>query len=259
MNNTKVSVIIASFNSANTIGQTIDSILTQTWRNIEIIVIDGSSTDDSLEIVKSYGSRINTVISERDMGVYDAMNKGIVRASGEIIGFLNSDDIFSSNETVAAIAEAFLDDSVSVCFGDVVYCSGDLSRVLRMWRTGEFRSGIFFQGWSPPHPTFYVRRDVFHDVGMFDLSYSLAADFDFMLRCLEVNRRGSRYLPQVLVKMRVGGLTNRSFVNIVRQNIEILRSLRANTGKSRSVTFALSKAWRKLSERLAAGSLVETQ
>ena len=222
----KISVITVTWNSAATIADAVASVNAQTHPDVEQIIVDGGSTDATLAIVQAEGKRVSTVVSERDKGIYDAMNKGLKLACGEVVGLLNSDDFLDSPDVLATIAEAFADSSVDVIYGDLCYVRQHMpSQIVRHWRSGPFRPGSFARGWAPPHPTLYVRRELYDRFGGFDLGYSLAADFEFMVRLLEVHQVRARYLPQVLVRMRMGGASNKSIANVIRQNREIWRAL----------------------------------
>lgn len=218
----KISIITVCFNSAKTISDTLSSVEKQTYKNIEHIVIDGGSTDDTLAIVVSQGAHVARLESGVDKGIYDAMNKGLALATGDVIGFLNSDDIFANTEVVARIAETMKNPSIDACYGDLIYVDQrDMSKVVRYWKSGEFNRGNFFRGWVPAHPTFYARRKVYREFGGFDLNINLAADFDILLRFFEVHKISSEYIPEILIKMRLGGVTNASWNSILRQNREI--------------------------------------
>ena len=222
----KISVVTVTWNSAATVADTLASVNAQTHPDVEQIIVDGGSTDATLAIVQAEGKRVATVVSERDKGIYDAMNKGLKLACGDVIGLLNSDDFLASPEVLATIAEAFADPAVDVVYGDLCYVrQNHTSQIVRYWRSGPFRPGSFARGWAPPHPTLYVRRELYDRFGGFDIAYSLAADFELMVRLLEVHRVRTRYLPQVLVRMRMGGASNNSLRNVVRGNREIWRAL----------------------------------
>jgi len=201
----------------------------QTHPDIEHIIVDGNSTDRTMEIVNRDRGRFGQVISAPDSGIYHAMNKGIALASGEIVGFLNSDDVFASAAEVACLAEAFENPAVEACHADLVYVGRhDSAKVIRYWQSNEYRYGQFRTGWMPAHPTFYVRRSVYQEFGGFDLRFRLQADFELTMRLLEVHRIRSVYLPRVLVKMRVGGATNNSLANILAGNLEAYRACLKN-------------------------------
>ena len=219
--------------------------------DIEHLVIDGLSTDETVKVVEANRHPNLVLSSEPDLGVYDAMNKGLTRATGEIIGFLNADDFYADSEVLSRVAQVFeRDQSVEACFGDLVYVSEDNRNVVRFWKSQSFEKGLFARGWSPAHPTFYIRRSALNRLGLFDLSYSLAADAEFMMRYLERNGVKSKYLPHVLVRMRVGGATNKNLRNIVKQNKEIFRALKSNAIPYSPFSFVLCKFFDRLKQRL---------
>jgi glycosyltransferase involved in cell wall biosynthesis len=222
----KVSVITVCRNSAATIRDTLESIAAQDHPDLEHLVIDGASTDGTIEIVRAHGSRVARFVSEPDRGMYDSMNKGLRLASGEVVGFLHSDDMLAATSTVSEIVAAFRATDAECVFGDLdVVHPRDTARVLRRWRAGPHRRGALPRGWYPPHPTLYIRRSVLDEVGAFDERYRIAADMDHMLRLFEVRGVRSHYLQRVIVRMRAGGLSNRSLRNIWRANVETWRSL----------------------------------
>jgi glycosyltransferase involved in cell wall biosynthesis len=223
----KISVITATYNCAATIEDCLRSVASQSHGDREHIIIDGASTDGTADILR----RTSDVrfVSEPDRGIYDALNKGIAAASGEIIGFLHADDLYADDKVLEAIAGAFEDPAVDAVYGDLVYVQkADTRRVVRYWRSSPFRPSRLAQGWMLPHPTLYLRRSVYERFGGFDLSYRIAADYDFMLRVLGQIEGKIVYLPRVLVRMRVGGESNRSLRNIMRKSAEDLRALRSN-------------------------------
>lgn len=225
----KVSIITAVYNARETIGQAIESILGQSYPDIELVVIDGGSTDGTVEILQRYRERIAVLVSEPDHGIYDALNKGLALASGEIVGFLHADDVLASSTAVQRIAEAFVDPAVDAAYGDLVYVNKrDCSKVIRYWRAGEYSRSGLQAGWMPPHPTFYARRSLYTRLGGFDASLRVAADYDCMLRFLWRERINCVYVPEVLVRMRVGGASNRSVANILRKMAEDYRAIRRN-------------------------------
>ena len=243
----KISIITVCFNSAETIADTLKSIVNQTHEDIEQIVVDGGSNDSSLALVRDQALPGVIVISEPDKGIYDAMNKGIAVATGDVIGFINSDDFYPSPGVLAVVASAFESSGADCCYGDLCYVQQeDVSKIVRFWRSSPFASGKFSRGWCPPHPTFFVRREVYTRLGGFDLSFNIAADFELMMRYLEGAHITSRYIPQVLVKMRLGGTTNRSFINIFKQNMEIRRALSSIGRRSSLVRFIFNKLFIRL-------------
>ena len=211
----KISVITATWNSELTIMDTIKSLNAQDYSDIEYIIIDGASNDATLDIVNLYGHRVAAIVSEKDKGIYDALNKGIALATGDVVGFLHSDDLFADNRVLSRIAEEFLKGSTGAVYGDLNYVSKyDTSKIVRRWISGSFNRDRFRNGWMPPHPTFYMKREHYLSMGGFNLKFSIAADYDSMLRYLWANNIGAAYIPRVLVNMRVGGKSNRSLVNI---------------------------------------------
>jgi glycosyltransferase involved in cell wall biosynthesis len=240
----KVSIITVSYNSELTIQDTIESVLAQDYPNFEYIIIDGASNDSTMEIIRGYGGRIDTVISELDNGIYDGMNKGIRVASGDVVGFINSDDFYPSSSILTNVMQVFSDPLIDVSYGDLCYVKPhETSSVVRYWKSSEFVPGSFRDGWCPPHPTFFVRRKIYEELGGFDLNYKIAADVELMMRFLEVHKVKSSYLPEVLVHMRLGGETNKSMGNIIRQNKEIWRALEAHGLKPSFLRFVTGKVF----------------
>lgn len=223
----KISIITACYNSASTIRDTLRTIQMQTHPDIEHIIIDGGSTDGTLEILEQNKQHIAYLTSEPDNGLYDAMNKGISKATGDVIGLLNSDDLFADNNALSHVARALEDDAMDACFGDLVYVNQDnINQVARYWKSCAYTPDLFAKGWVPAHPTFYVRKRVHDQHGMlFNLDYKLAADYDVLLRLLFTHNIKTSYIPEVLVKMRLGGATNKSLKNVINQNKEILMAL----------------------------------
>jgi glycosyltransferase len=240
----KISVVTAVYNNRDTIAQALDSALAQTHPDVELIVIDGGSTDGTHEVLQAYAERLAVLVSEPDSGIYDALNKGIARASGEVVGFLHSDDLFADATVLSRIASAFADPAVGAAYGDLLYVrKDDPGRVVRTWRSDAFSAARLAHGWMPPHPTFYVRRAVYETLGGYDTTYRIAADYDCVLRLLGKGGVRAAYIPEVLVKMRVGGASNRSLRNIVRKSREDYRALRVN-----GVGGLGALAWKNLSK-----------
>ena len=243
----KISVITAVYNCEKTIGDTINSILAQSYPNVESVVIDGLSTDGTLGVLELYRSRLGAFISERDNGIYDALNKGISYASGDVIGFLHADDVFENRDVLSKIAAIFTDADIYAVYGDLVYVKNeDVSQVIRYWKSGNYDKITLARGWMPPHPTFYVRRSVYEQLGGFDTRYRIAADYDTVLRFLAVAKIRTAYIPEVLVRMRAGGISNRNLKNIIRKSLEDIDILRRN-GVGGLFTL-LQKNFRKLSQ-----------
>jgi len=223
----KVSIITIVWNNKETIRDAIDSVLSQTYKNIEYIVIDGASTDGTFEIIQNYSDKITKVISEPDKGIYDGLNKGILLATGDVIAFLHSDDMYANETVISDVVDIFDNDTQGV-YGDLVYTDKkDINKVFRYWKSGAFSISLLNKGWMPPHPTLFLRREVYQKYGVFDTSFKIAGDYDFMLRILKDNIT-VKYLPQVLYRMRVGGESNRSIKNILDKSKEDLRAMRKN-------------------------------
>ena len=206
-----------------------DSVLSQTYTDIEYIIIDGGSTDDTVNIIKSYQNRIAVFISEPDKGIYDGLNKGIKLATGDVIGFLHSDDLYENNTVIEQVAQAFIENEIDSVYGDLTYVNkSDPTKVIRYWKSGEFTLKKLGRGWMPPHPTFFVKRDIYQQRGQFDTSFKIAADYDLMLRFLGKYKISTDYIPNVLIKMRVGGESNKSLKNVIRKSTEDLQAMRNN-------------------------------
>jgi glycosyltransferase involved in cell wall biosynthesis len=244
-------VITVSYNSAATIGDTLRSVAAQTYPDVEHIVIDGGSKDGTQDIVREQGAHVAQFVSEPDRGIYDAMNKGLARATGDVVGFLNSDDMLAGPDALAAVAAAFVDESVDAVYADLVFVDPvNTRRVVRYWQPGPYVSGSCRGGWMPPHPTFYVRRRILQANPPFDLEFRLQADFELILRLFEIVKLRTRYLPQILVRMRVGGATTGSWRNIIRGNVEAARACRKN-GFRGGLLFMMTKTLRRLPQFLA--------
>jgi glycosyltransferase involved in cell wall biosynthesis len=221
----KISIITVCFNSALTIADTVASVSRQSYENIEHIFVDGASSDETLSVIRSSALRQGSILSESDQGIYDAMNKGLRLATGDIIGFLNADDFYPTPDVLKTVAHTMAANGVDCCYGDLCYVQQvNLSSVVRYWHSSPFVSGMFARAWAPPHPTFFVRRETYERLGGFNLSYKIAADAELMARFLEVGKISSCYIPAVLVHMRLGGTTNRSLRNVIKQNLEIRRA-----------------------------------
>lgn len=243
-----ISIITVCFNSANTIESTIRSITEQDYPDVEHIVVDGGSTDGTREIVASSTS-VSKFTSEPDDGIYDAMNKGIAMASGEIVGILNADDFYASNDVLSHIAKVFENPDIDACYADLVYVGReDTDKVVRYWKSRAYKSGLFRHGWMPAHPTFFCRKSVYERYGNFDLDYEIAADVELLFRFLEKHQLQSVYLPKTLIKMRLGGTTNQSWRNIKTQNAEVLSALNKHYGRVSRIRFFLGKLFNRSSQ-----------
>lgn len=221
----KISLITISFNSQKTIQKTFESVKNQSFKEIEYLLIDGGSVDNTLAISKNY-SIITKTISEPDKGIYDAINKGIRAATGEIIGFLHADDIFYDAHSLQTIVEAF-DPTTEAVFGDLIYTDVQ-NTIKRVWTGSPFQKGAFQKGWMPAHPTFYCRKSFYKKYGLYDDTYTIAGDFELMLRFFEKHSIRSKYIPQTLVNMKLGGVSNASIQNKIRILQEEFRAFAQN-------------------------------
>lgn len=233
----KVSIITVCYNSAKTIEDTIQSVVNQTYDNIEYIVIDGVSTDNTLEIINKYKNQITTIICEKDKGIYDAINKGIGIATGDIIANLNSDDFYIDNNVIADVVATFEKEKTDTLYGDLYYVDAvDTNKIVRYWKSKAYKEGLFLKGWMPPHPTFFVKKVVYQKHGLFDLQFKSAADYEIMLRFIHRFKTSIAYLPRVVVKMRVGGVSNASLSNRIKANKEDRRAWEVNGLKPTAFT-----------------------
>lgn len=226
----KISIVTVCFNAAATIADTLESVARQTHLDLEHIVIDGSSTDGTQEVVRHHGRSNVVLVSEPDEGIYDAMNKGLKLASGDWVGFLNADDVFATPDVVADLAATIESTSADAVYGDLEFVDRiESQRVVRRWQSGPFVPAQLRWGWMPPHPTFYVQRMLVQRLGGFDTRFRVAADYDFMLRYLNTPRMKVSYLPRVMVRMKTGGVSgDRSVQAVLRRNVESYKVLRKN-------------------------------
>ena len=238
----KISIITDTRNSAKTVADTLASVRMQTYQDFEHLIIDGASIDSTLEIVNKYPLNKIRIFSEPDKGIYDAMNKGIALAYGDVIGFLNSDDFYTDNLVLEKIVNVFQDPNVDICYADLAYVTQDKKRIVRYWKSKPFIRGDFAKGWCPAHPTFYVRKSAIKRFGLFDQSYKLAADVELMMRYLEVKQLCAVYVPHILVHMRLGGATNKNWKNISLQNKEVFLALKKNGIPFSKIVFIINKA-----------------
>ena len=247
----KISIVTASYNSAATIADTLNSVAAQTHRDLEHIVVDGASKDSTLQIVREHGGPGLKLVSEPDRGIYDAMNKGLVMATGEVVGFLNSDDYYADPQVLERIAQAFRDPLIDMVYGDIVFVAQqDTTRVVRLWTSRPYSPGLCSRGWMPPHPSLYVRRSAYEKYGAYDLSFPAAADFEMALRLLEKAHLKSVYIPFVQVRMRMGGQSTRSIRNIISGSREVSRACRKH-GLPGGVRFAVKRLLAKVPQLLA--------
>lgn len=236
----KVSIITICFNSASTIEATIQSVISQNYQNIEYIIIDGASKDDTMRIVDRYRDKIALVVSESDKGIYDAMNKGVSAATGDVIGILNSDDIYADDSVIREIVETFQSNTCEGVYADLIYVNReDTSKVIRYWKSGAYKPGKFLRGWMPPHPTFFVKKEVYSKYGEYNTIFRSAADYEFMLRVIHKFKIPIAYLPRVITKMRVGGESNVTLKNRIRANKEDRQAWEINDIQPRFYTLWL--------------------
>mgnify|MGYP005998969565 FL=1 len=253
----KISIITVVWNSVKTIKDTIESVLSQKYKNIEYIVIDGGSTDGTLSLLESRRDQLSALVCEPDEGIYDAMNKGIKLAKGDVIGFLNSDDFYLNNEVISKVAREFArDPSLDANYADLIYVDKiNTSKVVRYFKSSEFKQGLFLKGWCPAHPTFFVRKSIYKRHGNFDLNYRLASDVELMMRFLEKHKIKSLYTPEVWVKMRMGGVSNKNLKNIWLQNKEILNSFYKNGLQINPIFFFIYKIISRIQQYIKKKSL----
>jgi len=225
----KISVITAVWNSETTVGEAIASVASQTHADLEHVIMEGNSSDGSLAAIERAAHPRMRLISEPDDGIYDALNKGVKNATGDVIGFIHSDDFLAHNGALARIAAAFDDPAVEAVFSDLDYVSqADTSCVIRHWSTGPYHPRRLKYGWMPAHPTLYLRRDVYERFGAYDKNLRIAADYDFILRYFSQATGKSVYIPEVLYKMRVGGVSNRNWAKICQKMEEDMLAIRRN-------------------------------
>jgi glycosyltransferase involved in cell wall biosynthesis len=211
----KLSLVTIVYNAQDTIRQCIQSVINQNYPDLEYIIIDGGSTDGTLQIIKEYSGHIQVLISEPDRGIYDAMNKGVTLATGEIVGMLNADDHFAGDDVLRSVAGAFEQEDIDALYGDldIIDQSG---RVVRKWRSGQYNRNSFKLGFMPPHPTFYCRRGLFSQFGLYSLDHGSAADYELMLRFMYRHQVRSYHLKNIMVNMRAGGVSNKNLMNRIK-------------------------------------------
>jgi glycosyltransferase involved in cell wall biosynthesis len=226
----RVSLITVTFNSQSTLQDTIDSVAKQNYKNIEYIVIDGNSKDGTVEIIKNNCHIINKWISEPDKGLYDAMNKGINMATGDIVGIINSDDFYNSRDAISSIVDGFeSDEEIQSVFADVRFVkNSDLTKTVRYYSSKKFKPSLFKWGFMPAHPTFFVKKECFGKYGLYKTDYKIAADYELLIRFLYVNRIKYKYIPKDLIVMRLGGASTKSWKSNVLLNKEIIRGCKEN-------------------------------
>lgn len=223
----KVSIITATYNSASTIRDTLESVANQTYKDIEHIIVDGLSNDETLEIVREY-PHVAKIISEPDQGIYDAINKGIQLAQGEVVGILNSDDFLSSNFVITKIVESFNEDTDAI-IADITFVSpSDVSKTIRYYSSKNWRPNLFRWGFMPPHPSFYLRKEYYDNFGLYKNSYKIAADYELLIRMLYINKLNYKYINLQTVTMRTGGVSTENFMSRYTLNKEIIKACAEN-------------------------------
>ncbi len=248
----KISIITATYNSAKHLKSCLQSVINQDYTEIEHIIIDGGSTDQTLQIIDQYKDKISKIVSEKDRGIYDALNKGIALATGDVIGVLHSDDFFADEKVLSDVAAAFNNSKAGIVYGNLDYVHRDNpGKIIRKWRSKPYKRAFFSWGWMPAHPTFYARKNLFNQLGNYNLTYKSAADYDLMLRFMYKNLNQSYFLNKTMVKMRVGGLSNKSFNNRWKANREDLQAMR-NNGISFPYITVVLKPLRKITQFFAA-------
>lgn len=246
----KISIITVTYNSAQTLEHTIQSVLSQNYPNLEYIIIDGNSTDGTLAVVEKYKTKIAKFVSEKDEGLYHAINKGIQLATGDIIGILHADDFYINSQVLTQVAETFEKNKADAVYADLYYVDKtNTDKIIRTWRSGIYKASSFLWGWMPPHPTFFVKKDCYAKHGTFNTSLRSAADYEIMLRFLFKNKIKVAYLPEFIVKMRIGGQSNASVKNRVKANNEDRLAWKLNGLKPYFFTLTL-KPLRKITQFL---------
>lgn len=245
--NPTFTIITIVHNGERFIADSIESVISQSFTNYQYIVIDNASKDQTLNIINNYGTKITQVISEPDAGIYFALNKGLSLATGQIIGFLHADDFYANNQVLEKINQAF-DAETEAIYGDLDYISRtDKTKIIREWKSGSYKPNSFYYGWMPPHPTFFVRKEVYQRFGGYNTKLKSAADYELMLRFLLKHKINLKYIPEVLVKMRVGGQSNRKWKSRIKANLEDRKAWRINQIKPKWFTLLL-KPIRKISQ-----------
>lgn len=227
MKKSLITIITCTYNSEKTIADCVRSVKNQSYKNIEHLIIDGLSKDSTLEIIQDVNDRCK-IISEIDNGIYDALNKGILSASGEIIGFLHSDDVFKNNDCVKLILDSFNDDIDGV-YGNLNYVSQfNLNKIIRKWNSCDFNYSLLKKGWMPPHPSLFLKKKVYDKHGLFNLKYFISADYDFMIRIFKDKNLKFIHLPSVMIQMRLGGSSNKSLQNLIKKMREDYSIIKSN-------------------------------
>jgi glycosyltransferase involved in cell wall biosynthesis len=230
----RISIITVVYNNERTIKDAMNSVLSQSYSNLEYVIIDGGSSDNTASIIKDYEGKLGCFISEKDEGIYDAMNKGVLAATGDVIGILNSDDLYQDETVIESVMNQFNQNpTLDIIYGDLVYVKSDnVEKVVRNWKSIPYQNNYFDKGNVPPHPSLFIKKRIYEEAGLFNIDFKLAADYEFMLRIFKKYNYNSKYINKVIVKMRLGGATNQSFSNIKKQNLEILKAWKHNQLKA---------------------------
>ena len=234
-----ISIIIPTFNSSQTIQNNLDSIKKQTYLNYEIVVIDNNSTDDTITLIKKNNFKNIKTIIEKDSGIYDAINKGILNSTGDLVSILHSDDIYNHNDVLKNVVNAFSQKkNIEIVYGNLVYVkNNDINSVLRYWRPGKFKNDLFLKGWHPPHPSFFAKKRLFDSYGLYNSKIGNSADVELMHRFMQIFKINFYYLNETLVKMRYGGKSNKNIMSIIRQNLEIIKFLNIQNSLYKIIIF----------------------
>ena len=236
----KISLITVTFNAGDTVERCIRSVVGQNYKNLEHIIIDGASTDATVQIINRYSNYIHHFVSEPDRGIYDAMNKGINFATGDVVGMLNADDYFSNNSVLTDIAGIFEDENIRILYGDLDFVNR-AGNIFRKWRSGSYTHGKFNWGWMPPHPTFYCRRELFAEYGFYSLNYGTSADYELMMRFMHKHVLKPFYLQKVIVNMKTGGASNKNLSSRVKAFVNDFRAMGHNGINSPFITVLLKR------------------
>lgn len=229
----KISIITVVYNNEKTILDAMQSVLSQTYKNIEYIVIDGGSKDNTVNLISNYKDKLGYFVTEKDNGLYDAMNKGIKASNGDVIGILNSDDLYQDLDVISDVMKYFIDDkNLDILYGDLVYVkNNDITKVVRNWKSKSYHNRFFENANVPPHPSLFVKKSVYNEAGLFDLDYKIAADYEIMLRIFKKYNFKSKYVQRLIVRMRLGGASNASISSVIKQNKEVLNAWKKNNLK----------------------------
>ena len=248
----KISVITVVYNSVDTIEDALRSVANQDYQDIEHIVIDGASSDGSVDIIRQHSASIEHFVSETDQGIYDAMNKGLALASGDVVGFLNSDDVYATDDVLSKVAKAHANENIDAVYADLVYVDDlDDKHIKRRWLSRDYKPGLCFKGWMPAHPTLYIKRKVFNEIGGFDINLGNQADLEFCARAFEIHQISSHYFPEIWVRMRTGGASQSNIVSMIKSNWRSYKALCRLGMRKDPISFFLIKFASKLPQFFA--------